>query len=256
MKEVIGKARKTQSLLPSKILVNNIEINNEFNNFFIDIGPELAKENPRPARSFESCVPNSNSNMPTGPISANELKNAFFSIKTNKCLGHDEINFNVVRSCFGELCERLQYLFNLSFEKSIFPDDLKIAKFTPVFKAGNNTELSNYRPISVPCFSKILERVMHNRLFKYLLDSNILYKKQFGFQEEHSTDHAILQLVDEMYNTFEQNNFTLGVFIDLPKTYESLDHNILLKKLEINRIVGETLKWFKNYLNNRKHIFR
>ena len=103
--------------------------------------------------------------MPTGTIIVNELKDAFFSIKTNKCPGHDEINFNVTRSCFGELCEPLQYLFNLSFEKGIFPNDLKIAKVTPIFKAGNNTELSNYRPIFVlPCFSKILERVMYNCL--------------------------------------------------------------------------------------------
>ena len=86
--------------MPSKIIVNNIEVNedkriaNEFNNFFIDIGPELAKQIPRPARSFESYVPKSNSTMSTGPISVNELKNAFFSIKTNKCPGHDDINFN------------------------------------------------------------------------------------------------------------------------------------------------------------------
>ena len=103
--------------------------------------------------------------MLTGPIIVTELKEAFFSIKTNKCPGHDEVNFNVTRSCFGELCEPLQYLINLSFEKGIFPNDLKIAKVTPIFKAGNNTELSNYRPISaLPCFSKILERDMYNRL--------------------------------------------------------------------------------------------
>ena len=77
------------------------------------------------------------------PIIVNELKDAFFSIKTNKFPGHNEINFNVTRKCFGELCEPLQYLFNLSFKKGIFPNDLKIAKVTPLFKAANNTELSN-----------------------------------------------------------------------------------------------------------------
>ena len=93
--------------------------------------------------------------MPTGPIIVNELKDAFFPIKTNKCPGYDEINFNVTRSCFGKLYESLQYLFNLSFEKSIFWDNLKITKVTTIFKAGNNTKLSNYRPISVlVCFSK------------------------------------------------------------------------------------------------------
>ena len=106
--------------------------------------------------------------MPTGIISLKELKNAFFSIKTNKCRGHDEINFfNVIRGCFGELCKPSQHLFNLSFEKSIFRDNLKIAKVTPVFQADDNTELSNYRPISLlPWFSKILQRVMYNHLYK------------------------------------------------------------------------------------------
>ena len=106
--------------------------------------------------------------MPTGTISLKELKNAFFSIKTNKCSEHDEINFfNVIRSCFGELCKPSQHLFNLSFEKSIFRNNLKIAKVTPVFQADDNTELSNYRPISLlPWFSKILQRVMYNHLYK------------------------------------------------------------------------------------------
>ena len=98
--------------------------------------------------------------MPTEPISVNELKNSFFSIKTNTYPGNDEIKSNVIRSCFGKLCEPLQYLLTLSFEKSIFPENLKIAKFIPVFKAGDNTELSNYRRTSAtPCFSEIIECV-------------------------------------------------------------------------------------------------
>ena len=144
--------------------------------------------------------------MPTELNIVNELKDVFFSIKTNKHPVHDEINFNVIGGCFGGLCEPLQYMFNLSFGKSIFSDDLKIAKVTIIFTAGNNTEHSNYRPISVlPCFSKIPEPVMYNRLCRYLLDSNILYKKQFALQEGHSSDHAILQLelVDQIHNNFK-----------------------------------------------------
>ena len=132
--------------------------------------------------------------MHTEPISVNELKNAFFSIQTNKCPEH-EIYFNVMRGCSGEVCEALQYLFSLSFEERI-PGRLKnSSKITPLFEAVSNTELINYRPISVlPCLFKILKRVMYNHLYKYLLDSSIPYNKQFDLQEGHSIDHAVLQL--------------------------------------------------------------
>ena len=134
--------------------------------------------------------------MESQPLSINELKDAFFSIKINKSPGHDGVSFNVIKTCFGELCEPLKCLFNFSIVKRIFPDDLKIAKATLIYKADNSSNVSNYRPISVlPCFSKMLERIMYNRLQKYLKDQNILYDKQIGFQTGHSTDHAIAQNV-------------------------------------------------------------
>ena len=89
---------------------------------------------------------------------------------------------NVIKKCFGELCETLKYLFSFSIVKGIFPCDLKIVKVTSIYKVHNSSNISNYRPISVlPCFSKMLERVMYNRFQKYLKDQNILYDKQFGF---------------------------------------------------------------------------
>ena len=92
------------------------------------------------------------------------------------------MSFNVIKKGLGELCEPLKYLFNLSIFKRIFPDDLKIAKVTPIYKADNSSYISNYRPISMPpCFFKMLERIMYSRLQKYLKDQNILYDKLFGF---------------------------------------------------------------------------
>ena len=132
---------------------------------------------------------------------------------------------------------------------------MKIARVTPVFKSGDTSLMTNYRPISVlPCFSKMLERIMYNRLYKYLTENNLLYCKQFGFQKGHSPEHAILQLVEQINQSFEKNEFTLGVFVDLSKAFDTVDHQILLKKLEYYGIAGNNLRWFENYLKDRQQF--
>ena len=93
---------------------------------------------------------------------------------------------------------------------------------------------------------------MYNRLFKYLTTNEILHKKQFGFQKGHSTEHAIIQLIDQINNSFEKNHFTLGIFIDLSKAFDTVDHSILIKKLKLYGVKGNNLRWFESYLSNRK----
>ena len=144
------------------------------------------------------------------------------------------------------------HISNLSLETVIFPDTFKIAKVTPPFKGGENYELGNYRPISVlPCFSKILEKIMCNHLYKYLTDNSILYKKQFGFQEGHSTEHAVVQLTDQIWNNFESKQYTLGVFVDLSKSFDTVNHKNVISKLENYGIRGDNLLWFVSYLTNQ-----
>ena len=132
-------------------------------------------------------------------------------------------------------------IFNLSLQKGCFPEELKIARVTPIYKADDVNEIGNYRPISVlPCFSKILERIMYNRLFKYLTTNEILHKKQFGFQKGHSTEHAIIQLIDQINNSFEKNHFTLVILVDLSKAFDTIDHRILVKKIELMELKETT----------------
>ena len=179
---------------------------NEFDAFFTSIGNKLASKIPNASTTFESYIKKTDSIMETKQLSINELKDAFFSLKINKSLGYDDISFNVLKKCFSSLCEPLKYLFNLSIIKGIFPDDLKIAKVTPIYKADGKSDLSNYRPISVlSCFSKIVERIMYDRLYQYLTENKILYPKQFAFQKGYSTEHAIAQLVDQILESFEYN---------------------------------------------------
>ena len=139
------------------------------------------------------------------------------------------------------------------YRAGIFPDLMKIAIVSPVFRTVGTVDIGNYRPFPVlPCFSKILERVMYNRLYKYLTDQKILQPQQFSFRKGHSTEHAIAQLVDQNYESFKNDNCTICIFIDLSKAFDTVDHTILLKKLEIYGITGANLAWFTSYLTNRK----
>ena len=191
--------------------------------------------------------------MNESDLSLEELRKAFNSLERNKSAGIDEINVNIVKSVYDLVEAPLLLIFNLSLKQGIFPDQLKVARIVPIFKTGSESKMSNYRPISIlPCFSKILERIMYNRLYAYIESSNILYKKQFGFQKNHSTEHAVVKLVDEILTGFDKNEYTLGVFIDLSKAFDTVDHEILLSKLEYYGVKNNNLKWFKNYLTNRK----
>ena len=142
-------------------------------------------------------------------------------------------------------------------QTGIFPDKFKIASVTPLFKGGKNYELGNYRPIYVlPCFSKILEKTIYNSLNKYLTENSIFYKKQFGFQEGHSKEHAIVQIVDQFRNSFESKQYSLGVFVDFSKVFDTVNHKLLISKLESYGIRGKNLLWFISYLINRTQFIK
>ena len=152
------------------------------------------------------------------------LEIAFTALKTNKSPGFDEITPNVVKYVFDAIIKPIMHIFSFSLNKRISPDQLKITRVTPRFKQGAKILVNNYRPISVlSCFSKILERVMYNRLYSFLFGNNILYDKQFGFQKDHSTEHAILQLTNQILQSFNQDTFIIGVFIELSKAFDTVD---------------------------------
>ena len=111
---------------------------------------------------------------------------------------------------------------------------------------------SNYRPVSVlPTFSKILERLIYNRLLKFVTKYNILYSYQFGFRINHSPSLALLLLVDKISNALEEGEFVLGLFLDFSKAFDTVNHHILFAKLEFYGIRGTALELFKSYLSNR-----
>ena len=161
----------------------------------------------------------------------------------------------MVKMSYKELVIPLFHICKNSMKLGIFPDEMKIAKIKPLFKAGERDIVSNYRPISIlPVFSKLLERIMYNRVYAHVTSNSLLYMKQFGFQSQNSTEYAILQLAKEIYESFGKQEYTLGVFVDLSKAFDTVNHNILLMKLEYFGLKNEHINWFKSYLSNRQQF--
>ena len=133
----------------------------------------------------------------------------------------------------------LFHVFKVSIKQGIFPDGLKIVKVTPILKSGAKDNLRNYRPISIlPVFSKVLERIMYNRVYNHLDSKSLLYEKQFGFQRNNSAEHAILQLTRDITSSFEKGEYTLRVFIDLSKAFDAVDHQIYGKHYSIMELMA------------------
>ena len=184
-----------------------------------------------------------------------EFEKAFKSVKHNKAAGHDDIDSNVIIKVYDEISYPLFMIFHSSFNEGIFPEQLNVAKVFPIFKVSNVEEIRNYRPVSVlPIFSKVLEIIMYNRTYQYFKENDMFFPKQFGFQVNNSTHHAILNLTDDILTSFEKGQFTLGVFIDLSKAFDTVSHCILLHKLELYGIKGKCLNWFKSYLKDRQQF--
>ena len=203
IKESIEKGKCNHQSFPKKIKSDGKKITDEnliakqFSIYFTEIGLKLAKTIQASSLNFASFMENSNSTQAESTLTVNELKEMFFLLKINKSSCYDGISLNVVRSCFGPLLNPLMAIFNLSLQKGCFPEELKIARVTSIYRADDVNEIGNYRLISVlSCFSKVLEKMMYNRLFKYLPTNEMFSKKQFGFQKRHSAEHETIQLID------------------------------------------------------------
>ena len=158
----------------------------------------------------------------------------------------------VIKDSLNIIADPLSKIINISLKNGIFPDKLKVAKVLPVFKSEDPQYFVNYRPISLlPYFSKIFEKVVYNRFIEFIERLEILYCCQFGFRKNHSTALSLINLINKIAESIDRNKVTIGVFLDLSKAFDTLDHEILLNKLEHYGIRGVALDWVKSYLSER-----
>ena len=179
------------------------------------------------------------------------------SLASKNSSGHDGISLKLLKFLSPALIKPLTLIINQSLVTGIFPTKLKIAKILPTFKKDDVTILDNYRPISLlTSTSKLFEKIVFNQLYDYFHENQLFYSSQYGFRKLHSTELTALELSDRILKDVDERNIYLAIFMDLSKAFDTLDHQILLKKLIFYGIGGPALDWFSSYLTGRQYRTR
>ena len=235
---------------------NSNDISNKLASYFASVGSNYAKAIPAPKTNITKYlkqIKRNDHSIFLVPTDKSEIEKLITGLPNKNSSGFDLVNNKLLKLIKTEIAIPLEIVFNQSIECGIFPDKMKLAEVVPLYKGKSRLEPGNYRPISLlPTISKILENIMYKRTYNFLNDNNQIYHSQYGFRAKHSCEHAIADLVGHVLKNQQQNRYTAALFLDLSKAFDTLNHALLLKKLELYGIRGVALNWFDSYLTGRK----
>ncbi len=171
----------------------------------------------------------------------------------NKSPGADGLRSDTMCHLVDTIAYLLTHICNLSFLTGIIRNELKLGKISPIYKKDDPILFTNYRPISVlPVLSKVIERLMYNRLMDYLKNNNILSEYQFGFREKYGTHLALILLENKIATAIDEGKYSICLCLDLSKAFDTIDNKILLKNLEHYGVRGLSL--MDEFLSWKAHI--
>ena len=233
---------------------DNLDIANHFNEYFSTIAESTIRKIPPTSKSHRDFpFKNVSTSFEFRKVDCNSVSDIIKGFQSKNSLDITGFSTNLLKSCAELILRPLTHLINLSLSQGIFPGDLTISRTIPIFKQGCRKDASNYRPISLlPTLSKVFEKAVYNQLYSYLTMNNILSKKQFGFQPEISTQHALMQILNYISESFNENKFVVACLLDLSKAFDLINHDKLIDKLSNIGLSGISLKWFRSYLSDRK----
>jgi hypothetical protein len=229
-------------------------IANAFNKFFVEIGPSLADDIAAiEGKNFKDYLDlPANSSFQFAKITPLDVIKTIDSLKPKSSRGVDMISNRILKATKHELASSLTLIINQCLEKGVFPDPLKFAKVVPIFKKGQDSLFTNYRPVSIlPSISKIFEKIMHKQMYSYFDDNRLFYQSQYGFRAKHSTELAVSELLDKVINDLDKGETPISIFLDMSKAFDTINHDILLYKLRYYGFNDTAIKLLQSYLKNR-----